>query len=599
MQQQEQYPDWVDSEKGNCWKAIFAQIDDYDKNYNSLVSSSSLRGVRTYLNRGLTSLYTNGYMSEVDGASQSGLSPSVTRVNFNLTAVVIDTLTAKLASIKAIPQAVTNKGNVKGRKLADDLNHLVKGLFHNKNLSEMINLAYRGAMISRAEYLKVNVENGEVGVDRIRIEEVIVDPADGYYDNPYKIIHRKMIPVHVATKIFPQYKQKIEDLSTTELRQYTTQTFTPMVVIAEAWCKNTYRKKGRHVICINSVDILDEDWDKDYFPIVKCSYNPPVIGYHGQSVVDELSPIQQEIDRILMTMQAIMKIVSVPRVFFDTNSQVNKNHFTNKIGLILEYDGKAGVAPIIHNGASMPPELPAQLEFLIQQGYARVGLTPMDTQGQKPAGLDSGEALKTMTEMKSERWAKLQEMYEYTHVELTNVILNELKGTNIKISILDKNIGLQEMSTKKIPMTKNSYVLQIFPVSSLPTSIPDRIDSVQKMIMMGIIPANMAPELFRMPDLDSLVSMQSAPQKLIDQMLEEMEDEHKYLPPEPYFDLQYALTAALQRYSWGVMNKESPKYLSLLRKFIADTKDLLAQGSGTIPGGVPPPVPPQTQPPVK
>ena len=102
-------------------------------------------------------------------------------------------------------------------------------------------------------------------------------------------------------------------------------------------------------------------------------------------------------------MQAIMKLMSVPRVMIDTNAQVNKNHFTNKVGLILEYDGKQGVAPIIHNGASMPPELMAQLEFLIAQGYARVGLTPMDTQGQQKTGSGntSGEALKTMTDIKS------------------------------------------------------------------------------------------------------------------------------------------------------------------------------------------------------
>ena len=50
------------------------------------------------------------------------------------------------------------------------------------------------------------------------------------------------------------------------------------------------------------------------------------------------------------------------------------------------YDGKKGLAPIIHNGSSLPPELMQSLEFLVAQCYARAGLTPLDTQGQQQTG---------------------------------------------------------------------------------------------------------------------------------------------------------------------------------------------------------------------
>lgn len=576
-----QYPDWVDAPEKEAYKAIFNQINDFDKNISTAISATSLRGIRQYTGRGIASMHASGYMTDVDVNGQLGGSPSQSKASFNLTAAVIDTLAAKLASIQATPQAVTNKGNAKGRRLAEDLNFILKGLFHKFDISHLINLAYKDAMINRAGYLKVIKEDGEIRIDRVYIDEIVVDPADGYYNDPYKMIHRKSVPIHIMIKQYPKFKTKIEQCTIQEVRQYNTRNYTPCITVAESWCKNTYVDKGRHTISIETADIIDEEWDKDYFPILKVDYCEPVVGWMGQSVVDDLTPLQLEIDRILMTMQAIMRLVSVPRVFIDTNSQVNKNHMTNKIGIMVEYDGKQGVAPIIHNGAAMPPELPAQLEFLINQGYARVGLTPMDTQGQQKTGSgnQSGEALKTMTEIKSERWQLLQHNYEQSHVALSNIILRELQGTNLKLSALDRHIGLKEITTKKIPKTDTSYVLKIFPVSSLPDSIPDLIDSVSQMLQLGVIQPSQVPELFKMPDLDAFTSMQAAPRKLIDKKIEEMLDGGKYWHPEPYHDLDYALGTALQHYSWGQLNDETDKNLSLLRRFINDVKSLKAQAS--------------------
>lgn len=587
--QQNLFPDWIDTEYKQSYKAIFNQIWDFDKSIATSISTTSLRGIRQYTGRGIASMNASGYMSDIDVNTQLGVSPSMSKVNFNLTAAVIDTLSAKLASIQAVPQAVTNKGNSKGRKLAEDLNFILKGLFHKYDLSHMINLAYRDAMINRAGYLKVIREEGEIRIDRVYVDEIIIDPADGYYNQPYKMIHRKSVPLHVALKKWPQFKKEIEQCKIQEVRQYNTRNYTPCISVAEAWCKNTYVKGGRHIICIETADILDEEWDKDYFPIVKMDYCEPVVGWLGQSVVDDLDPIQKEIDRILVTMQAIMKLVSVPRVFIDTNSQVNKNHMTNKVGIMVEYDGKQGVAPIIHNGSAMPPELAQQLQFLVEQGYARVGLTPMDTQGQQKTGSgnQSGEALKTMTDIKSERWELLQHNYEQSHVTLSNIILKELQGTNIKLSALDRYIGLKEITTKKIPKTDTSYVLKMFPVSSLPDSIPDLIDSVQSMMQMGVIQPSQVPDLFQMPDLDAFISMQAAPRKLIDKKIEEMMDGGKYWNPEPYHDLDYALGCALQHYSWGQLNDESDKILALLRRFISDVKSLMAQRGAAAPQPTP------------
>jgi len=570
------YPDWVNAQKHEVHQSLYAQVYEFDRNVGTTVNYNALNGMSTYLNRGLMNTSSTGYMNRDVPNSTSA---NFTRLNFNITAAIIDTLTAKLASIQAVPQAVTSKGNAKGRKLAEDLNHLLKGIFHKYDVSHKINLAYRDAMISNAGYLKVIKENGDIRIDRVRVDEIIVDTADGFYNEPYKMIHRKSIPVAVMVEKYPKFKMQIETCPTQVVSEATQRNYTPMIVVLESWCKNTYKEKGRHVICIENVDLVDEEWNKDYFPVLKCDYNEPIIGWLGQSVVDELNSIQAEIDRILITMQSIMKIISVPRIFYDNNSNINLNHITNQLGACIGFDGKNGIAPIIHNGAGMPPELPTQLQSLIAKAYERVGLTPMDTQGMQKTGTgnQSGEALKTMTDIKSERWQLLQRNYEHSHVQFADIILKELQGTNLKISALDRNIGLKEIRTKVIPNVCDSYTLKIFPVSSLPSSIPDLIDSVEKMRDLGVIQPSQIPELFKMPDLDTFTAFQSAPRRLIDKKLENMLDGGVYWNPEPYYDLDYALTAALQQYNHGQLNDESDKRLSLLRRFIDDVKSLKDQ----------------------
>jgi hypothetical protein len=586
------HPDWSECDTKSVADSIFSQVNDFDRSTINNLNSSGMTGLRAYTQRDYQSLYSLTQFGSLDLNTQLSISPTTLKTSFNLTAIIIDTLTAKLASLSVTPQAVTNKGNTKGRKLAEDLNYLLKGLFHKHRLSHLIQLAFRDAMIKRVGYLKViHDEKNGVKIERISSDEIIIDQSDGYYNDPYKMIHRKAVPIQVLEKLYPEHKQLIRQSDIKQIQMGNMKDYTSCVIIAEAYCKNTYKDKGRHVICVSAGVILDEEWDKDYLPVVKIDYNEPVVGWLGNSVVDELLPLQMEIDRILVSMQAILKIMSVPTWLVDSNAQMNKQHRTNKIGLIWEGDFKNGIVPILHNGAALPPELRQTLEFLIQQGYARAGLTPMDTQGMQKTGSgnQSGEALKTMVDIKSERWQMLQSNFEAKHIELANIILRELQGTKIKVSALDRNIGLREISTKVIPKTHESYVLRMYPVSALPDSIPDLIDSVSQMLQLGVIQPSQVPELFNMPDIDAKTSIQIAPQKLIDKQIDEMLDTLVYRSPEPYHDINYAQMAAMQQYNFLQLNEGSEEQLALLRRYINDVKQLLAQ--------VPPP--PAPMPPTK
>jgi hypothetical protein len=574
---QDQNIDWALADKDVIHRAIFALIDIQDTPNNKQGTPQPLRGLAVYLGRDAGTYSKNHGL--LGGASNDNAFGTGTRLNFNLTAIGIDTLTAKLASITCMPQAVTNKATAKGRQTAEDINFVVKGIYHKYDIDNLMVMAHRDAMCNRAGFIKICVEEKELYVERIFADEVVVDLLDGYYNDPYKIVHRKTMPKSVLLMQYPTFAKEIESANTVLMRVGNYNVTTPCVVIAEAWCKNTYKEKGRHVVCIETATFVDEEWDKDYLPILKFDYNPPIVGWTGQSVVDELEPIQRELDKLFLVMQTILKNVSVPRIFYDTNSMMNKEHFTNRVGGIIGMDLKNGVPPIVHNGAAMPPEIPAQIEFLISQGYARIGITPTDTQGQMPQGINqqSGEALKSLTQIAAERWKFLKSIFERAHIRLLEVLLKEISRVNIKLSSLDDKIGLRQVSTKSLPKDANSYVLQVFPVSLLPQDIGGRIDSVKNMLDMGIIQREDAPDLFDIPDLGAHYALQSAPRKLAALNLEKMLTNKEYITPEPYDDLQYSLTIALRYYAWERMNENDEENLKLLRQFINDCQELLTK----------------------
>lgn len=577
----ETYPDWVDTKKKHAHESLFAMISDFDNQSGNPRSTANLNNISQYTGSTVSTYSRNSSSHDINSPS-FGEGIGAGTIQLNLTAAILDTLVAKLASLSITPKAITNKGNAKGRQLAEDLNDVIAGLCNKFNLGHLITLAYKDALINKVGYLKIvkdhNKKKSEIKIERIYADEVVIDPSDGYYNNPYKMVHRKIIPISVAIKLFPKYAEQIQNSQVIEVRQASdTANYTPAIMILEAWCRNSYIEGGRHVIALENCTLVDEDYDKDYFPIVKIDYNEPVIGYLGMSLIDELAPLQTEIDRIMRALQSIMKVVSVPRVFYDINSQMNPEHFTNKIGLMIGMDLKNGVAPVIHNGNGVPPELPKQLEFLVSQMYARAGLTQMDTQGQAPMGLESGEALKTMGDIKSERWQLLKKNFEASHIKVIEVLLKEMSEHDIKINTMDKVIGLKQLSSKIIPKDFDSFVLKVLPVSSLPTDPAGKIDTVERWVQNGWVDKDSAAELLQMPDLEAYVAIQGAPRKFIEMSIEDMLNDGEYIAPEPYDNIDFAMSKALQYYAWERMNDKEETKLKLLRRYINDCKRLIQQ----------------------
>jgi len=66
-----------------------------------------------------------------------------------------------------------------------------------------------------------------------------------------------------------------------------------------------------------------------------------------------------------------------------------------------------GTKPSYEVAPCVPQEMYAQLQRLIEYAYQQSGVSSLAAQGQKPAGLNSGEAIRNYDDIQSDRFAAL------------------------------------------------------------------------------------------------------------------------------------------------------------------------------------------------
>src|ERR1700677_3415137 len=176
---------------------------------------------------------------------------------------------------------------------------------------------------------------------------------------------------------------------------------------------------GRHTIATVNGIILDEVWEKEKFPFVFMNYDDPSVGFWGRGIATRQFGTQLTLNRILYTIARAITLVGVPRVFIEQNSKVVKAHQNNEVGVLVTY---SGTKPSYEVAPCNAPELYAERDKLIQYGFQQCGVSAMQSTGQKPQGLNSGEALRTADDIFTDRFNALSGKYDNVFVDLSYAI---------------------------------------------------------------------------------------------------------------------------------------------------------------------------------
>lgn len=584
---------WWNKAEKDIAPSVFALLGRLH-NEQSYIEDKNYRNMR---------LYGNLEAAAIRGFSASRAEPTYAtqnRVTLNIIQSMVDTVVSKITKNRPKPSFLTEGGDFSAQRRAMKLTQFCEGQFEATGYYAKSEQAFKEACIEGTGAIKFYKEDGEVKTERVFINELTVDDMDGLYGAPRSLHQEKFIHVDVLQSMFPKKRMQIAAMagatSQSQFQSNTYDSISNMVLVVESWHLPTKKGAGDglHTICVDMQDgtLFAEEWTKDYFPFVFHRWCEPQYGFWGQGLAEQLTGLQLEINKILRTIQVSMHLVSIPKIFVNSASNVVSAHLNNKIGGIVKYIGDM---PEMKSLGSIPPELFAHLDRLYTRAYEIAGISQLSANAAKPAGLDSGKALREYNDIESERFMDVAKRYERTFLDAARINIDmtkELAEEDSEYAVKAKhNQFLKMLKWKDVNLEEDKYIMQCWPTSSLASSPAGRLQDVQELLAAGFISKEDGMKLLNFPDLQQYYNFNNAGVEDIERTIEAIIDEGDYQTPEPYQNLQMGITKMQQAYLLYKSQGAPETRLELFRRWIEDAAALLQKGasaSATEPTALPP-----------
>ena len=523
------------------------------------------------------------------------------RPTFNLIQACTDTLVARLTQNEPEPKFLTDGADYKKRHLAQELNRFIIGEFYQTHAYEKSAMILRDGIVTGTGDLKVyRGDDDKVCIDRVMNVDLYMDDNDSLNGDPQQLIQLKLVDRDKLMSNYPDKKDtQVIAASPTAYPDNapdTGRTTVSQVMVVEGWKLASGPDPeapgyvpGRHTIA-TQYGILhnDREWHKTKFPFVFFKYSNPYLGFWGQGLGAQLFGTQLSINRIMYTITKAISLVGVPRVFVEQSSKVVKAHNNNEIGVIITY---SGTKPEYTVAPCNAPELYAERDKLIEYGFRQCGVSNMQATGQKPQGLDSGEAIRSADDISSDRFSEISKKYERIFIDLAyqivDVAMDIVEDTGKYQTVYPNKDGTQEIALPQMGFLKDPFIIQCFTESSLPRTPAGRIATVTEQVQAGMLTVKEGRRLMKFPDLEENERLDNASEERIFQILDKIVEDGVYTPPDPFMDLQLATQLCVQYINlYRAANLEAKKD-DLLTKFFNSVQALVQ-------AAMPPPPPAPT-----
>lgn len=514
------------------------------------------------------------------------------RPTVNVTQSCIDTLVSRITQSRPKPVFLTEGGDYRERKLSKNMNQFIMGEFFRTKAYSLGEESLRDSGILGDGLIKVFEHNNKVALERVMETEVFVDRNDAYYGKPRNLIQMKLCDRETILALFPKEEKEVVDAQKAYVDSSgeSQETVVDQIILVEGWhlpvptldeeTGETILENGRHVIACSAGILLDEAWERESFPFVKLGYNPNPVGWFSQGLAEQLSGTQIEINKLLATMSQAINLIGVPRIFIDEMSKVLETAFNNNVGTIIKF---RGTKPIYEVAPCVPQEMYEHLQRLVDYAYQVSGVSALSAAAKKPAGLNSGEAVRSYDDLQTDRFAALSKRYENMYIELAYQIIDLAKDiyerTGKYTTVCPSKDGTREVDLPKAAMLRDSYVIQCYDESSLPKDPAGRQAKLSEMLASGEVTLQEFRRLSGFPDLEQSDKLANALEERILQTLDLIVEDGTYNAPDSFVldPTDLATTIVVQYINLYASNKLEDDKMQLLRDWFTQVQVLKDQ----------------------
>ena len=494
---------------------------------------------------------------------------------------------------KALPLPIMGS-NSSLRSRAKLLDRFLQGQSRVSRVRAHMKRALKDAVIVGVGFVKVGNDGRQIKLERCFSGDLSVPPIESRGGRPLTLYHHHFVdrevlkglyavdekgrPIPKIAKLIDGAKRQSSD-SAWHSTQVDMKADQVEVVEAYRLPSVTGGDDGKHVVAVREGVLRARPWKRDYFPYVKVDFEEPYFGFWSDSLVDVVEGQQNEINR-LVAKEARGNDISGHAIIWapiGTENRFNRRKMTNEPFTVVPFQGEKPKTEMLQ---AVSPEVRQKIAELRAEAYDLAGLMQPGREG-VPAGLESGEAVKSWNDLGAIRYRDFAERFEQSHVDLSRMLIDEAKELD---EMIDGGFAapgsgdrytLRSLKWSDVDMTRDQYVLAVYPTSALPDDPAGRIQAVETLVRIGTVPPNRSGHLLDFPDLDQFLSREDAARELIEWQIEKILDEGTRVVPHPFQDLQLALTIGQAELLNAERNEVPEKRLRILRAYLTAVHALL------------------------
>jgi hypothetical protein len=513
---------------------------------------------------------------------------SPNRIRFNLAAACVNTYVSLIGTLRPTPRYQCDIADYATYRKARQRSRVNVGQFHDLKVYRLMARACYDAAVYGVGcvYGYVDPRSGKPKLERVPAMELIIDEnecANG--DGMPVSIFRYHILDRGKSKALFEGEDEILDRApgpTHEDEQefcLTMNTQADNVVLVEAWHPNSAPDEGdgRHVVTtLDGHIVFDEKWDSVHFPFVFLKCQEPMIGFWGQGICEQVESGQVMINELIKTYQRIQRLGSNAYVFVNGKSGIRPEALTNVPLTIIRHDG---ATPEFRTVAATPPDLPAEVDRILQQKLQELGLAPGSTQGTQPKA-ESGRAKQMEIVLQSKRLMDHSQRFENFAVDLT-LLLGRLNDQvvadepDFTIKAIARREFLANTKWADVMIPEDDVTVTCQTINDFVTTPAGQTDTVDRFIQLGGLSMPQAMEQLEYADAGQQVREANIDREYAMYQLEDILDGKPDVEPNDFQDPEVAASVGrLVRLS-AEMDGAPPEVLDAVEAYLVAVKAIM------------------------
>lgn len=536
----------------------------------------------------LYDMQARGPRSTIDVATLVG-----GRMHVNALAGAVDTVSAQIATTDIRATFDTDGANWSEQRRARHREWYSEALAKLLKVHEKCQRGFKAGAATKGTGLnKVYIDGfDQIVVDPVKVDDIVVDELECRCGPPRQLHHRVPIDKETLKAQFPEHEKAIDAATTSTastMRMWGG--YRPLerneIMVIESWrlplgTKDHERyKAGRHTIVIEGVTLLDEEWHKASFPFAVMVWEEPTEGWYGIGLVERNVGTQVALNRRNLQIEKQNDQGAFPTTWIPwADAQLRTQALTqNAIGTMAFYRGASPPKTEIPQAVS--PQTYMDADRLESKIFENSGVSRMASQAVKPAGIETGVALREYRDQTTQRFAMQEKRYERFFLDTIVLILDCCKDLGPKAPKVNRKtrFGSRKLEWSQVDM--NDVRIQIGAASTLGRTRAGREQTVVEWAQAGIITQDDAKRLIEHPDLERAMSLYTAAIENVEYCLEEIADGNVVMP-EPFMNLKLLVWRAQQEYLNWMADGAPEEVLENLRALIVQAAWMSAQaGAG-------------------